>query len=283
MRFSQRIGKVSVRSLLQIDSIDDNLKSSLWNVFMEHIELLKEEADYFDDISPRSEVCRVIWKDFLNKPINSLQKDGGRKVIASKAIDQIYKWFDAAEWFEVYDFVEFVASILIFPLFHKNIQNDFNESLEKGVSGFRFVDKLLVLITSEEEIKSIEDAITSSEKFISINTHLTTALDLLSDRQTPDYRNSIKEAISAVEALCRIITEDGKATLGKALAIIEKQHNLHSSLKEAYNKLYGYTSDAAGIRHSMLEDGVDITFEDAKFMLVSCSAFINYLKSKLKI
>ena len=43
--------------------------------------------------------------------------------------------------------------------------------------------------------------------------------------------------------------------------------------------IYGYTSDEDGIRHSMLELP-KINFEDAKYMLVSCSAFINYLKSK---
>ena len=43
----------------------------------------------------------------------------------------------------------------------------------------------------------------------------------MTDRKTPNYRNSIKESISAVEALCKIITENEKATLGKALKIID--------------------------------------------------------------
>ena len=44
-------------------------------------------------------------------------------------------------------------------------------------------------------------------------------------------------------------------------------------------QLYGYTSDADGIRHALLDES-DLDFEDAKFMLVSCSAFTNYLKGK---
>ena len=40
-----------------------------------------------------------------------------------------------------------------------------------------------------------------------------------------------------------------------------------------------YTSDAAGIRHALLEDP-NLDAEDAKFMLVACSAFINYLWAK---
>jgi hypothetical protein len=51
-------------------------------------------------------------------------------------------------------------------------------------------------------------------------------------------------------------------------------------LKESFNKLYGYTSDHGGIRHALTEaDAVD--FEDAKFMLVACSALVNFVRGKL--
>lgn len=43
------------------------------------------------------------------------------------------------------------------------------------------------------------------------------------------------------------------------------------------NSLYGYISDANGIRHAGNIGGPSSTFEEAKFMLVSCSAFVNYL------
>lgn len=52
---------------------------------------------------------------------------------------------------------------------------------------------------------------------------------------------------------------------------------IHSGLKSAFNILYGYTSDANGIRHAGDIGGPASTFEEAKFMLVSCCAFVNYL------
>ncbi len=108
-----------------------------------------------------------------------------------------------------------------------------------------------------------------------------TALSKLSDRKNPDFRNSIKESISAVESLCQKITGKPKATLGDALKAIEKNGrvNLHSALKRGYEAIYGYTSDADGIRHAMSEQS-NCDFADAKYMLVSCSAFINYLIEK---
>jgi hypothetical protein len=44
-------------------------------------------------------------------------------------------------------------------------------------------------------------------------------------------------------------------------------------------KLYGYTSDDSGIRHAIL-DQPTVGFDEAKFMIVSCSAFVNYLIAK---
>ena len=112
-----------------------------------------------------------------------------------------------------------------------------------------------------------------------VRVHLEKSLELLSDRKSPDYRNSIKESISAVEAICRLITKDKKATLGQALKEVETKVGLHGALKNAFSNLYGYTSSADGIRHALLDEP-KLSFEDAKFMLVSCSAFINYLISK---
>ena len=64
-----------------------------------------------------------------------------------------------------------------------------------------------------------------------------------------------------------------------ALKKLDDSLNIHSALKSAYSKLYGYTSDKDGIRHSILEEP-NLSFSDAKYMLVSCSAFINYLIGK---
>ncbi len=132
-------------------------------------------------------------------------------------------------------------------------------------------------ITSDQEITAIEEALSVSQQF---TPHLERALELLADRKSPDYANSIKESISAVEATCKLITGHPKATLGAALGRLEsKLGPLHSDLTDAFKKLYGYTSDTQGIRHALVGKR-DLDIEDARFMLISCSAFINYLVAK---
>ncbi|MFP6582880.1 MAG: hypothetical protein VCD00_10035 [Candidatus Hydrogenedentota bacterium] len=76
------------------------------------------------------------------------------------------------------------------------------------------------------------------------------------------------------------VTGEEKGTLGQLLKKLEEDIDLHPALKEAFSSLYGYTSDEGGIRHSAT-DGKVIDFDDAKFMLVTCTAFVNYVRGKL--
>lgn len=131
-----------------------------------------------------------------------------------------------------------------------------------------------------EELEEVSSA--THSPYESVSTHFKKALSLYSDRKSPDYENSIKESISAVEAMCCIITgaTGSQATLGNTLKKLEINGVvIHSVMKAGFEKMYGYTSDADGIRHG----GIDFTnapAEDAKYMLISCSTFVNYLIEK---
>jgi hypothetical protein len=56
---------------------------------------------------------------------------------------------------------------------------------------------------------------------------------------------------------------------------------LHPKLQEGFKALYGYTSDDHGIRHALKDDGLPQE-EDARYLLVSCSAFVSYLAEKAR-
>jgi hypothetical protein len=71
-----------------------------------------------------------------------------------------------------------------------------------------------------------------------------------------------------------------KPELKDALRVLEGKGQLHSALREAFKKLYGWTSDEDGIRHALMEES-SLDFSDAQFMLVACCwAFIHCLISK---
>lgn len=161
---------------------------------------------------------------------------------------------------------------------HKSIYEIVNGYFEREYIGYRFVGGIITPISDTMEIKAISKVLVC--KYQPVRDHFSKANNLLADREKPDYENSIKESISAVEAICEILTgtRGKEATLGKMLKRVEEKGVIiHAGLKSAFNSLYGYTSDANGIRHAGDIGGASSTFEEAKFMLVSCSAFVNYL------
>jgi AbiJ-like protein len=186
-----------------------------------------------------------------------------------------YKW----SWNEVYDFIEFVAQNHPNEDLNNSFMENCNIVLEREMSAYRFVGGVIAPITSEEELSAINEALTA--KISPVRAHLNSALEKLTDRKNPDYRNSIKESISSVEALATKVTKTDNGTLGQLLKVMEKKTDLHPALKGAFEKLYGYTSDADGIRHALLEEDT-VSFDQAKFMLVVCSAFTNYVMGILK-
>lgn len=153
-----------------------------------------------------------------------------------------------------------------------------NDCFQQEYVGYRFIDGNITPISDEYEVEAISDSL--DIEYNSVKEHISKASKYLSDREKPDYENSIKESISAVEAMCEIITgaRGNDATLSRMLEKLESNGVvIHESLKKSIKELYWYTCDANGIRHAGDIGGPNSTFEEAKFMLVSCSAFVNYL------
>jgi hypothetical protein len=276
-RFSDRYGYTSVRDVMQLEYIDDQLKNGLWSAFYGTIAVRGESDTHINYSSEYSRLLIALCRRFYKLPIDVLsQFDGYGGYGDSLAF--IRDGFFKMSWFDVYNFLEFVAqNVNDAPLKSQFIESC-NEVLQQEMAGYRFVADEITQITSDEEIAEIEQAVNEANTN-AVSSHLRRALELLSDRTNPDYRNSIKESISSVEALCTNLT--GEATLGQALKRLDANGAIktHPALNGAFQKLYGYTSDAGGIRHALLEED-SLDFEDAKFMLVSCSAFVNYLQAK---
>ena len=266
-RFSQRKGFKPVAEVIQIDSMNSELRNSLWNVL--DVEIWSN--DYMPSQYRIRPLSKALCFHFLKKPIDS------RPSYDAQILAEIRGQFFDCEWFEVYDFLEFVVGFYKKP--EPRLAKNLNLILERELSGYRFVSGRLTDITKAQEIEMLETALTDSQ-FAGVDTHLQQALDLYAKRKNPDYRNSIKESISAVESMAKIVSEKPKATLGDALNAIEKHGLLHKSLKEGFIKLYGYTSDADGIRHAIMEKS-KLTSADARYFLLSCTSFVNYLKAQI--
>ena len=281
MSFSEKYGYKPVREIIQIGSMDEPLKNGIWSLL--HL-YCWNHAKYSSGLTGRYYIsehsnrelyflCAELWFDFFKKPLDQLDHDW------KKVLKQLRKYFFECKWNEVYDFIEFVANHYKRHQFQEGFIKACNDLFEKEMSGYRFVGGMITKITEKEEIQEIERALESNAGPVS--THIRRSFELLSDRNSPDYRNSIKEAISAVESLvAQVLNADG-GTLGQLIKKLESEIGLHPALKTAFSNLYGYTSNKGGIRHALMEKETN-DFHDAKFMLVVCSAFINYVEAKVQ-
>ena len=187
-------------------------------------------------------------------------------------------------WDQVYNLIEFITDSWPYYMSAKEFdtfRNEINEILEEEMSGYRFIGGILSPITNPDEIKSVSSAIEAADaqQLYGTKKHLETAIVLISQKPAPDHCNSIKESISAVESLAKQLTGEASGGLEKALAKLDSIVKFHGGFKAGLLSLYGYTSDEDGIRHAILEEK-DIGFDEAKFMLITCSALVNFIISK---
>jgi len=262
--FSKRLGYVD--NILIKEDMSSNLKNRIWNVIVVHLQNHYRLTDL-------SEKLLIVYDKCFKNVISPLQNYNSHQILT-----HITPMFLRKNWFEVYDFVEDLLSIESIDDL-EGLSRSLNKILAEENSAYRIINDNVVEIVSEEEIQEVELAIHSG--FEGVQIHLSQAVVLMSNREKPDFRNVIKESISAVESICQLITGDKNATLGPALDKIESKYKIHKALKDGFDKIYGYTSDGDGIRHSLLENPEHLTITDAKFMLVACSAFVNFLIGKI--
>jgi len=270
-RFSHRIGKTPSRTALQVDSVDEPLKNSIWNV----VYLYYTQTPHFSHFGT---LARSLAVDYLKIPVDSLPDSDYR---CYQHVNAFY-FSGIADWWIFYDFIE-----VAFSTYHSSIAKrdsttlrqfsaDINKVLELEASAYRLIDGRIVPISNPVEVSAIEDAANCA--LPGASAHITSALRCLAIMPNPDYRNTIKESISAVESACKVLSGTTTGGLDDALHVLDQKSPLHGALKAAFRSLYGYTSDEKGIRHALLDDSTTpVGYTEAKFMLVACSAFVNYL------
>lgn len=289
LTFSQRMGLTPVRTAMQVESLDNETRNAIWNLIYPFIHYGISEKNL--------QIYRYIWTGLYHKTSDSCPGEQQGICAANGRIPQaFYQFFRQVilkhPWNECLDFVEFIADegnqecwSQQYPLWGMDnddgfapSEGDFNALFEQYLVGYRFVGGQLTQITDRKEIETIESATENAGD--AVKELLDKALRFLSDRKKPDYAKSVECSISAVESQCRILLNGAQLTLNKSLIELNKRGvKFHPALMEGFGKLYGYASNADNIRHGGSNPS-DVDQALATYMLVSCSAFVNYLITK---
>jgi hypothetical protein len=274
----QRVGARAMPRQIQLETMDEALRASLWNALLPR---LGGENAHWD------RAAAYLAKELFKIPVDTVPPYN----------DKAYQWvrarFFEASWHEAYDLLEFLVNnvdvICNPPSAYRSyysdqrwqLTNEVNDVLERELSGYRFVSGSLVPLSDPTEIAAIEEASQTAVKggVFGAHQHIAAALRLLGQKPQPDYRNSIKESISAVEATVNVIMSASGNGVAEAVEALAERTEIHGALKAALKQLYGFSSDADGVRHAIMEQ-TTVGYDEAKFMLVACAAFVNFIFGK---
>jgi len=200
------------------------------------------------------------------KPIAAVNRKQLREIIIG-----------AVGYQEVYGALDFV---LLHPLCPSDLPAKINEALTECMAAWRVYDgNLLGPLASEEESKTVEQAFSTlaASDFEGARAHLRMAVTKLTEGH---FADSIRESISAVEGTAKAL-EPSKSTHNDAMKKLVASGTVSKALSQGLEKLYAWTGDEEGLRHSLVfADKADVDETDALFMIGACAAFITYLISR---
>ena len=247
--FSERYEYKPVRAALgQYESMDEGLRVAIWNFLYNNY----MHGDY-------SDTTENILLNVIGQPLD---------LVEHTRIDivKLRQWYAKIPWNEVYDLLEFCIK---YPSQRApqlaSKEEGVNDILSREGSAYRVVDGLITPISDLQEAIEVEEGANSSK-------HIRKAIELMANRNNPDYENVIKESISAVEYEVR-------EAKGEEIVRGLEKLALHPQLAQAWKNMYHWASQEPGVRHANTEES-KVGMAEARYVLIAASAFVNYLKLK---
>ena len=273
--FSQAEGASELPRQLKPKEVSRELRTRLWTIIYFSI---KPCCRFTRDLysrhvvqGPWIAILRQKHVQFDNRFIDDFEND------ADQACSDLKEIFEHGDYLAIFNFLQWLLQRANPPIKWEEV----NFVLKDCRAAYRVVDgDLIVPVASSEDSDTISRAFMDLEKgkFDGARVHLRNSSQLITQGK---FSDSIRESIHSCEAVARSIISTSRPTLAEALKEINKTHVLHPALQQGFMKLYGFTSDEHGIRHSLLDDAnakVDET--DALFMLGACAAFVSYLLAR---
>ena len=280
LTFSQREGKASLPEPMQLEYLPHRFRQLAWRVISGEIHNSSDfdlDDPYFLKEPNIGSILRSYEFDVLGKFHDEI---AGHDPDSSAGFFR--KLISSEDYHDVLTCIEFILQ-----------DKRCSESLREGlVDAFDiapvayFVDDkngrpTIMPRFSRESGEATEQAIETIRE-AGMGGALTHLRDASEHIRLKQYGDSIEDSIHAVESVARKIDSKANKTLAPALDSLEKAKLLkHPALKEAFKKLYGYTSDEQGIRHALLEkSSPDVGLDEAVFMFGTCASFAAYLVNK---
>lgn len=289
LTFAQREGKAPLPEPMKLEHVPRKFKQLVWlAIEREMDDYLKQEENFWKrEIIGLNQGIEGILFDYRHEVEGLLADDARHKDLigrwdCTEDKNWVNKLLNEAEYHDVLSFVEFIIRHESCP---ETLCNDIKSASEQVPMAYYIQDvnglSTIIPRLSDKFGEAIQQAIETIEQaeMEGAATHLSEAAKHINNQQ---YSDSIADSVHAVESVARLISPKKANTLRPALDSLENAGVIrHKVLKNAFSKLYEYTSDEQGIRHALLEkNSPEVGLDEAMFMFGACASFAAYLVSK---
>ncbi len=147
-KFSQRMRIPQVNTALQRDSMDVNLRNALWNASYDRLRFGTHSY-------AAKKFAEQIWQYCFNRLLNELPS-----LSVDDLFNSIREHYFTLKWYEVYDFLDYVAGHLEYPDESIKFVEACNVVLKSELSAYRFVGKKFMPVVSDQKLVSADERLT---------------------------------------------------------------------------------------------------------------------------
>lgn len=272
MTFAEAEGAVPLPAQLKPKEVSPELRAVLWRLVYDSLLKHREYPSmggrpYFKD--PWRGILRKIHVYRNHRMADEFVENADKQILETKEI------FLKGDYIKIFGWLQDVI--------RNNPPYGFADLVDRALiycrAPYRVLDeRTIVPVGSEMEFDSLVRAFAdlAAAEFHGARSHLKTAAEMLTAGKWAD---SIRESIHSVESVARVL--DGSGEFSRSLSRLENSVRIHTSMKQGFKNLYGYTNDEKGIRHPLLDDGTaNVDETDALFMIGACASFVTYLINK---
>lgn len=274
-------GKPLFPAYVQYGQLDQRIRNNLWNTFYlalnscVHVSDNSIEESFFFVDSPFYEILLL---EHMNNSYLNIEEWPSRYKSKESIFRKYRILFLNEDYLRVFRFLTYIIRDKIFP---KRTIESFADALDQPYSPYRLdvATRTIFPVVDPEHAETLKRDIAEvhASPWAGAKTHLRSAIDHMNAAR---HRDVVRESITAVESAAKEFAGDPNADLGKALRQLD-DGKAHRALRAAFEKLYGYASNAKGVRHALVfGENESVGFAEAIFFLSACTAFIAYLKVK---
>ena len=240
--------------------------------------LVEDFSQYIDPVTLYINLCKAMR-------ITRLERDRTLgNCNNNEILDPIEHMITSYEWWRFYDICEVVYRELDVSRYSYKTPV-FEEALNK-----LFIDEELGFESKKGKIEkrgsgfvdaNVKEArvLLKGGEFQGADQHFEKAIRALNIRPLPDVENCIKDAVSAIESVGRVIVGDDKALLDDIIKNAVTIGAIPKPLDHTFLKVYAYRGNEPGVAHGSV-DLSKVTEAEAELILAMSAAMIIYLVKK---